>query len=1024
MMIAIKMNVICRSVSLLLIFVMLLALTPDLHRVQASTSIAMYSYIFTTMPMLAAGHNHSIALKIDGTVWAWGNNWSGQLGGSDIGERTTPAQVHDINNIIAIAAGGNLHLAHHNNFRLAEGIDMRATRSKRYISKVICFLLVFAMILAFIPNFNIIHAQSSTEQVILPIQQISPFGQQVVEEFLIDFWSLFAPRGWRDLETGIFYVQCPDSWTLKEISQLSDADDLPLVFQGGTRLDFDFGGGGIDFEFDGSSFYDRDGNLITDMPFIRGSSFANQFTLYDLTGDGIPEIVVYFVNMGWSSFGFSGPTILFRFIDGAYTAVGSIDRSSRFFLNPYDEIVVLFDDAYYGVFGYYVLEFVGNSMELTPIVGIDDWRMEWYWHEHHAWPYFDSNLTPTIFGHDTQIARFFPLSDLQDEITFSITQRLKSGDSFPQEGYYIEAFINRPSSIFNVGDNFTISYVLWNHSPDTAETQPWEWTWDSVSIIIGNTSVISAEPVVLEEGVRRMDKRLIVTALSVGTSDITVIDTNSGAEVTIGLEVRPAINVRNSFRMGNIPSLSNDHCCGNIPSFYAFANEWWAREIQTNFHFNGLYINSFTHARTTGGYRVQFNVYNSRYFHGAVDIFDSDGRWINSYRIDKFTSITGLWETGVAAWDLIRNTFTGAALCYTAESYSKRTRIDMFVPEGGHFTVSNNAANSPGTMLYNAFDFIIMGASSIISLVAGNSATDDVAKNFVDNLLSIDKFAEEFVKQLSKMAMEAQVANFWDLPETLSEQVIGIMDLSGIDLSFALSVALGVSESAFIAAAGPAGVGLQFIFGVNRASDLYMQIMQLHRSSNVPFYTVFTPEVRGSFSVTGVTVIPDDGAIDPDAVLQAFRIVTNDHWIFGGMPTYQREVFYISFVVNGSEKVQPSGAVTIMIPVPYGFNRDSINVWHQSDTGVWGMINSQVEGEYIIFQTNRFSLFAIVETEAVASITTNNNYATLEIDDDYLYSGAEAEPTSSIIFVIVVASSVLIFVIIFVIVYSQKKNRR
>src|SRR5436190_592235 len=40
-----------------------------------------------------AGFAHSVALKSDGTVWAWGANWYGQLGDGTIADRHTPVQV-------------------------------------------------------------------------------------------------------------------------------------------------------------------------------------------------------------------------------------------------------------------------------------------------------------------------------------------------------------------------------------------------------------------------------------------------------------------------------------------------------------------------------------------------------------------------------------------------------------------------------------------------------------------------------------------------------------------------------------------------------------------------------------------------------------------------------------------------------------------------------------------------------------------------------------------------------------------
>ena len=60
---------------------------------------------------IAAGTSHSLALKSDGTVFAWGDNESGQLGDGATTRRLTPIQVQSLTGIIAIAAGTSYSLA-------------------------------------------------------------------------------------------------------------------------------------------------------------------------------------------------------------------------------------------------------------------------------------------------------------------------------------------------------------------------------------------------------------------------------------------------------------------------------------------------------------------------------------------------------------------------------------------------------------------------------------------------------------------------------------------------------------------------------------------------------------------------------------------------------------------------------------------------------------------------------------------------------------------------------------------------
>ena len=53
---------------------------------------------------ISAGHEYSLAVESDGTVWAWGGNWSGQLGDGTTDSRTTPVQVSELTCVVRIAA--------------------------------------------------------------------------------------------------------------------------------------------------------------------------------------------------------------------------------------------------------------------------------------------------------------------------------------------------------------------------------------------------------------------------------------------------------------------------------------------------------------------------------------------------------------------------------------------------------------------------------------------------------------------------------------------------------------------------------------------------------------------------------------------------------------------------------------------------------------------------------------------------------------------------------------------------------
>jgi parallel beta-helix repeat protein len=76
------------------------------------------SGFLTNVAAIAAGHRHTIALKKDATVWAWGLNYYSQLGGGTVTDSNVPVQVTDpsdssgfLTNVAAIAGGGYYTIA-------------------------------------------------------------------------------------------------------------------------------------------------------------------------------------------------------------------------------------------------------------------------------------------------------------------------------------------------------------------------------------------------------------------------------------------------------------------------------------------------------------------------------------------------------------------------------------------------------------------------------------------------------------------------------------------------------------------------------------------------------------------------------------------------------------------------------------------------------------------------------------------------------------------------------------------------
>ena len=79
------------------------------YPVQVKSNASTY---LENITMISAGSDHTVALKDDGTVWAWGYNYSGQLGDGTTTSRYYPVQVMsdsttELKDITVISAGTN-----------------------------------------------------------------------------------------------------------------------------------------------------------------------------------------------------------------------------------------------------------------------------------------------------------------------------------------------------------------------------------------------------------------------------------------------------------------------------------------------------------------------------------------------------------------------------------------------------------------------------------------------------------------------------------------------------------------------------------------------------------------------------------------------------------------------------------------------------------------------------------------------------------------------------------------------------
>jgi len=78
------------------------------------TSRTVPVHVMSDVTAISACSLHSLALKSDGTVWAWGWNYHGQVGDGNSGagaDKSTPFKISSLTDVVAISAGSGHSLA-------------------------------------------------------------------------------------------------------------------------------------------------------------------------------------------------------------------------------------------------------------------------------------------------------------------------------------------------------------------------------------------------------------------------------------------------------------------------------------------------------------------------------------------------------------------------------------------------------------------------------------------------------------------------------------------------------------------------------------------------------------------------------------------------------------------------------------------------------------------------------------------------------------------------------------------------
>lgn len=488
-----------------------------------------------------------------------------------------------------------------------------------------------------------------------------------------------------------------------------------------------------------------------------------------------------------------------------------------------------------------------------------------------------------------------------------------------------------------------------------------EEDWKKMAVSLSDPTVASLSP--YEE--TEYGYSLKVIGKKEGSTNLTITDTETGLSTIIVVNVFDEYTESYSYDISDM--------------VYFYPSNKWESTIKTNIYdMNGIYVNNYSCTKSGNKYYVSFDAYNQRYHHGVVDIYDAAGNWIGSEQIEKYSDISSLYDTGEQIYYMI---FGGNWMTYQHAMHSKKSHIEIEVPDGGYFTISNNYAESPGCFLYNSCEIFYEGVSAVIDVLTGDVEApfvDLVTGNITDNKATRELFYELFIKaadkeirEYSKNILEGNIDDAYRSISGLLENMLYSLD---IDWKHLLETASGLGESAFEKFAGPAGLALKSCFGFAEALDRYCQVLCMGKSINEAYATVYSSIDEGYINPHGV-IVDTNGNMDAEAILQVFRISNDesvDVILDSNNPLEHHELYNICFVKD-DKLVQPNGKVKVYVPIPEGVNSNTCVIYRQETEGSWTILDAKVEGNYLVFETDHFSLYALVGDRAELTITSLPN---------------------------------------------------
>ncbi len=455
--------------------------------------------------------------------------------------------------------------------------------------------------------------------------------------------------------------------------------------------------------------------------------------------------------------------------------------------------------------------------------------------------------------------------------------------------------------------------------------------------------------------------------LTEGTTTVAFTDSNTGHTAKVSITVYDDNYL--SYTLNSVPTLKIEKYPTNI------------------YNANGLYIDSYEYTvNDDQSATVSFDVYNTNYIYGAVEVFDPNGNMKDAVLIEKMTSSnTSIKE---ALWDnigyLVRDIIDGDLLSYRQESgYSKKTSVSVKIPKNGYIKISTDPKNSLIVGLVNSVN-VLMSMASLAGDIKDFDAnsrefTQKLTKKlltdqiYVELVMDGSNASEDLWKNVGKeiFITSESMGNFTDtIAKNLDE-----LKLGSIIADTAADFGWDIGKNIFTHFAGPVGTALNIMFTIGKVENLIIQQNDLIQSAGVG--SIYIQNQGGGIRSCQQIKVECEDSLSSDTALSIFTVTLDstiidiikdlNPEIYEAMSNGINRTYNISLIKNGDE-TQPNGKVTVYIPISKDFKAlayagelaGKIKIYRVEEDGGLTEMDVEIENGCFVFTTDHFSLYTIV----------------------------------------------------------------